>query len=96
MTVLRSLVLACGLLISGVGAIGAAYGESAVAGVNVVNPQRLSATDRQKVLDQLQAAGVHLIRAPLIPGRVRLIFTTRVNPRTARGFCASRILASGG
>ena len=44
-----------------------AHGETVVVGVNVVNPQRLSAADRDKVLDQLQAAGVHVIRAPLLP-----------------------------
>jgi hypothetical protein len=67
MTVLRSLVLACGLLISGVGAVSAAPGQSVAVGVNVVNPQRLSAADRENVLDQLQASGVHLIRSPLEP-----------------------------
>ncbi len=67
MTVLRSLVLACGLLISGVGAVSAAHGQSVAVGVNVVNPQRLSAADREKVLGQLQASGVHLIRSPLEP-----------------------------
>jgi hypothetical protein len=67
MTVLRCLVLVCGLLISVVGAIGAAHGQRVVVGVDVVNPQRLSAPDREKVLDQLQAAGVRVIRAPLKP-----------------------------
>jgi hypothetical protein len=67
MTVLRCLFLACGLLISGVGAIAAAPGQSVVFGVNVVNPQRLNAADRERVLDQLQTSGVYLIRAPLMP-----------------------------
>ncbi len=48
-------------------AIGPAHGENVVIGVNVVNPQRLSAADRETVLDQLQAAGVRVIRAPLAP-----------------------------
>src|SRR5215472_106627 len=45
----------------------AAAGELATVGVNVVNPQRLSAADREVILDQLQAAGVRVIRAPLAP-----------------------------
>src|SRR5262249_41623533 len=45
----------------------AAAGELATVGVNVVNPQRLSAADREVMLDQLQAAGVRVIRAPLAP-----------------------------
>src|SRR5271166_2604291 len=68
MTVLRFVVLVCGLLISGVGSVSAAQGQGVVIGVNVVNPQRLNAADREKVLNQLQASGVHLIRAPLEPG----------------------------
>jgi hypothetical protein len=67
MTVLRCLVLACGLLISGVGAISAAPGQIVVVGVNVVKPERLNAADREKVLEQLQASGVRLIRAALSP-----------------------------
>ena len=67
MMVLRSIVLVCGLLIFGAAATPPAHGETVVVGVNVVNPQRLSAADRDKVLDQLQAAGVHVIRAPLAP-----------------------------
>jgi hypothetical protein len=67
MTVLRCLLLASGLLISGVGAIVAAPDRGVVFGVNVVNPQRLGAADREGVLDQLQAAGVYLIRVPLMP-----------------------------
>jgi hypothetical protein len=66
MMVLRSLVLICCFPIIGVSAISPAHGQ-VVVGVNVVNPQRLSATEREKVLDQLQAAGVRVIRAPLAP-----------------------------
>ncbi len=67
MMVLRSIALVCGLLIFRAAAMSPAHGETVVVGVNVVNPQRLSAADRDKVLDQLQAAGVHVIRAPLLP-----------------------------
>src|SRR5215472_13578716 len=45
----------------------AAAGETVTVGVNVVNPQRLSAADREQILGQLQAAGVRVIRAPLAP-----------------------------
>ena len=45
--------------------INAVAGEPVTVGVNVVNPQRLSAADRGAVLDQLQAAGVRVIRVPL-------------------------------
>jgi hypothetical protein len=48
-------------------ATSAAAGEPVTVGVNVVNPQRLSAADRAAVLDQLQAAGVRVIRVPLAP-----------------------------
>lgn len=41
--VLRCFVLVCGLLISGVGAVSAAPGQSVVVGVDVVNTQPLSA-----------------------------------------------------
>jgi len=41
--------------------------ETVTVGVNVVNPQRLSAADREALLDQLQTAGVHVIRVPLAP-----------------------------
>src|SRR6516162_3130487 len=47
----------------------AAGGEAVTIGVNVVNPQRLNAADREAVLDQLQSAGVRVIRAPLAPPR---------------------------
>src|SRR5207244_1661408 len=48
-------------------AIRAAHGDGVVVGVNVVNPQRLGAADREAVLDQLQAAQVKVIRVPLEP-----------------------------
>ena len=47
--------------------INAMAGETVALGVNVVNPQRLSAANREVTLGQLQAAGVHVIRAPLAP-----------------------------
>src|SRR5215472_9210856 len=45
--------------------INAVAGEPVTVGVNVVNPQRLSAAERAAVLDQLQTAGVRVIRVPL-------------------------------
>jgi hypothetical protein len=56
--------LACLLVALGINAVA---GETVTVGVNVVNPQRLSAGDRQALLDQLQTAGVRVIRAPLSP-----------------------------
>jgi hypothetical protein len=44
-----------------------AYSQTAAVGVNVVNPQRLNQADREAALDQLQTAGVRIIRAPLEP-----------------------------
>jgi hypothetical protein len=41
--------------------------EAITVGVNVVNPQRLSAPKREAVLDQLQAAGIRVMRVPLAP-----------------------------
>jgi hypothetical protein len=67
MMVWRALVLAAGMVMFGAARLWAAQGETVMVGVNVVNPQRLSAADREKVLDQLQAAEVHVIRAPLAP-----------------------------
>jgi hypothetical protein len=67
MMVLRSAILVCGFLIIGAADALPAHGQAVVIGVNVANPQRLSAADRDKVLDQLQSAGVHVIRAPLKP-----------------------------
>jgi hypothetical protein len=67
MKVFRTVVLAGGVLLTAAVAMPSAQSETVVVGVNVVNPQRLSAADRGKVLDQLQAAGVHVIRAPLEP-----------------------------
>src|SRR5207253_10784326 len=49
------------------GTLPAAADASVAVGVNVVYPQRLSAAAREAALDQLQAAGVHMIRAPLAP-----------------------------
>jgi hypothetical protein len=62
-----SAALFCCFLTSAIGTISPAIGQSMVAGVNVINPQRLSAAERTIVLDQLQAAGVQVIRAPLAP-----------------------------
>jgi hypothetical protein len=44
-----------------------ACSEPVVIGVNVVNPQRLAWSDQEAVLDQLQAAGIRIIRVPLAP-----------------------------
>jgi hypothetical protein len=65
--VLRALVLLSGYMLVALGTIPLAAGESVVVGVNVVSPQRLDSTEREAVLDQLQAAGVRMIRAPLAP-----------------------------
>jgi hypothetical protein len=65
--VLRSILLGCSFLIVGVAAMSPVHGETVIVGVNVENPQRLKAADREKVLDQLQAAGVLVIRASLAP-----------------------------
>src|SRR6266550_1479183 len=56
-------VLSC-LMIS-VGAVSLVHADSAIVGVNIVNPQRLSRSDREAVLGQLQANGVRTIRVPL-------------------------------
>ncbi len=45
----------------------AAGGEPVILGVDVDNPQRLNQVVRESVLDQLQAANVRTIRAPLKP-----------------------------
>jgi hypothetical protein len=65
--VLRLLIPACGCLLITLGTVPAARGQSIAVGVNLVNPQQLSSADQEAVLDQLQAAGVRLIRAPLEP-----------------------------
>lgn len=65
--ILRALILVCGCLSLGFGAMPTARGENVVIGVNVVNPQRLRPADRETVLAELQAAGVRVIRAPLAP-----------------------------
>jgi hypothetical protein len=63
----RSLIFLFDFLLIALNALPAARGESVAIGVNVVSPQRLNPADRDEVLDQLQAARVHLIRAPLAP-----------------------------
>jgi len=60
-------ISAFGLLLIAVVAAPAAGSEDVTVGVNIVNPQRLNAAEQKAVLDQLQAAGVHVIRAPLAP-----------------------------
>jgi hypothetical protein len=65
--IVRHLLSVCGCLLTALGTVTAARGEGLAVGVNVTNPQRLSPADREAVLDQLQAAGVRLIRAPLEP-----------------------------
>ena len=59
----RPVILFCRCLVIALGTVTTARGESLAVGVNVVNPQRLGLADRQAVLDQLQAAGVRIIRA---------------------------------
>jgi hypothetical protein len=63
----RPVNLFCRCLVIALGTVTTARGESLAVGVNVVNPQRLGLADRQAVLDQLQAAGVRIIRVPLEP-----------------------------
>lgn len=64
----RPLILLCGFCLSaGLSALPAVGSDTVAVGVNVVNPQRLSPAQQQAVLDQLQAAGVRIIRAPLKP-----------------------------
>ena len=60
----RASIFALGCLFIALGTAATA-GEPVIIGVNVVNPQRLSTAHRAAVLDQLQAAGVRVIRAPL-------------------------------
>jgi hypothetical protein len=66
-TILGTVILVCGFVSVVLGAMPRAHRESVVIGVNVANPQRLSPRDREAILDQLQAAGVRVIRAPLKP-----------------------------
>jgi hypothetical protein len=61
----RLLSLLCSCVPVALGAIPAAANEGVAVGVHVDNPQRLSPTDQETVLDQIQAAGVRVIRAPL-------------------------------
>jgi hypothetical protein len=63
----RSWLSVCSCFLMALGATPAAGDETVAVGVNVVNPQRLSAAGRKAVLEQLQSAGVHLIRVPLAP-----------------------------
>jgi hypothetical protein len=63
----RPVILMYGWMLLALGTLPTAASESVAIGVNVVNPQRLGAADRDAVLDQLQAAGVRVIRAPLAP-----------------------------
>jgi hypothetical protein len=64
---LRLLISICGCSLLAGGTMPAAGHEAVAIGVNVANPQRLSPGDQDAVLDQLQAAGVRVIRAPLKP-----------------------------
>jgi hypothetical protein len=61
----RLLILMCSYMLVALGAITAVADEKIVLGVHVDNPQRLSPQDQEALLDQLQAAGVRVIRAPL-------------------------------
>jgi hypothetical protein len=61
----RLLCPICSFLVLGLATVATARGIAV--GVNIVNPQRLSAGEREAALDQLQAAGVRVIRAPLAP-----------------------------
>jgi hypothetical protein len=63
----RYLISVLGCLQIALSATPPAHSQTAAMGVNVVNPQRLSETDREAVLDQLQTAGVSIIRTPLEP-----------------------------
>jgi hypothetical protein len=63
----RYLISVLGCLQIALSATPPAHSQTVAVGVNVVNPQRLSQADREAVLDQLQAAGVRIIRAPLEP-----------------------------
>src|SRR6266446_1516360 len=62
-----ALTLVLGCLLAAVGAACAAHGNSAVVGVNVVNPQRLAPGDREILLGELLTNGVRIIRVPLAP-----------------------------
>jgi hypothetical protein len=63
----RYLISVLGCLQIALSATPPAHSQTAAVGVNVVNPQRLSQADGEAVLDQLQTAGVRIIRAPLEP-----------------------------
>lgn len=73
----RCAIALCGCLLAAFSATAAARddnlvtagnNESVVIGINVVNPQRLRAADREALLDRLGTAGIRVIRAPLSPG----------------------------
>lgn len=55
----------CACLVAALAVTPPARGDAVTVGVNVVNPQRLSLADRDAILDQLQSAGVRVIRVPL-------------------------------
>jgi hypothetical protein len=63
----RLLTCIFGLVLLAPGTMPAARGVEVAVGVNVVNPQRLSATEREAVLGQLRSAEVRIIRVPLAP-----------------------------
>jgi hypothetical protein len=65
--ILGLIISGCNCALIGLGSMTAARGEGLVVGVNVDNPQRFSPTQQQAILDELQAANVHVIRAPLKP-----------------------------
>ena len=67
MMVRRTALAVCSWLLLGAAVIAHALAAAVVVEVNVVNPQRLNSGDRAALLDQLQAAGVKVIRAPLAP-----------------------------
>ncbi len=69
MKISQRIAFAMGWLLITLGALPAASSENVVVGVNIVNPQWLSSSDREQILDQLQAANVRIIRAPLTPTR---------------------------
>ena len=63
----RLLTAMCGCALALLSAMQAARADNIAVGVYVVNPQRLGPAEREALLDQLQKAGVGVIRAPLAP-----------------------------
>jgi hypothetical protein len=63
----RPVILVCGFVLIALGAMPTMSSANITIGVNIVNPQRLSRVQQDAVLNQLQAAGVHVIRVPLAP-----------------------------